>query len=84
VPITIELPDLDSQTEFNLARWAEVLADPTLARLPHRIETDQHGRPRRIWVFRMVLRYSRKAYSEAVTRQDVETFLRCLENGLRE
>ena len=43
MPITIELPDLDSQTEFNLARWAEVLADPTLARLPHRIETDQHG-----------------------------------------
>jgi Uma2 family endonuclease len=43
VPITIELPDLDSQTEFNLARWAEILADPTLARLPYRIETDQHG-----------------------------------------
>jgi hypothetical protein len=32
---------------------------------------------------RMVLSYSRKAYSEAVTRQDTETFLRCLENGLR-
>jgi Uma2 family endonuclease len=43
VPITIELPDLESQTEFNLSRWAEVLADPTLAKLPHRIETDQHG-----------------------------------------
>jgi hypothetical protein len=27
--------------------------------------------------------YSRKAYSEAVTRLDTETFLRCLENGLR-
>ena len=27
--------------------------------------------------------YSRKGYSEAVTRQDTETFLRCLENGLR-
>ena len=24
-----------------------------------------------------------KAYSEAVSRQDTETFLRCLENGLR-
>jgi hypothetical protein len=43
VPITIELPDLESQTEFNLARWAEVLADPTLTTLPHRVETDQHG-----------------------------------------
>ena len=31
----------------------------------------------------MVLSYSRKAYSEAVSRQDSETFLRCLENGLR-
>ncbi len=31
----------------------------------------------------MVLSYSRKAYSEAVTKQDTETFLRCLENGLR-
>src|SRR5258708_21756951 len=41
------------------------------------------GRPRRSWVFRMVLSYSRKAYSEAVYRQDTETFLRCLENGLR-
>ncbi|MBV8375657.1 MAG: Uma2 family endonuclease [Verrucomicrobia bacterium] len=43
MPITIELPDLESQTEFNLSRWAEVLADATLAKLPHRIETDQHG-----------------------------------------
>ena len=33
------------------------------------------GRPRRSWVFRMVLSYSRKAYSEAVYRQDTETFL---------
>jgi transposase len=41
------------------------------------------GRPRRSWVFRMVLSCSRKAYSEAVVRQDTETFLRCLENGLR-
>jgi transposase len=41
------------------------------------------GRVRRSWVFRMVLSYSRKAYSEAVSRQDTETFLRCLENGLR-
>jgi transposase len=31
----------------------------------------------------MILSYSRKAYSEAVSRQNTETFLRCLENGLR-
>ena len=43
VPITIELPDLASQTRFNLARWAELLVDPELAKLPYRIETDQHG-----------------------------------------
>jgi transposase len=38
---------------------------------------------RRSWVFRVVLSYSRKAYSEAVLRQDTETFLRCLENAVR-
>ena len=31
----------------------------------------------------MVLSHSRKGYSEAVLRQDTETFLRALENGLR-
>jgi Uma2 family endonuclease len=29
---------------LNLERWRELLADPVLARLPHRIETDRHGR----------------------------------------
>src|SRR6516162_1770263 len=43
VPITIELPDLKSQTSFNLVRWAELCADPRLAKLPDRIETDRHG-----------------------------------------
>ena len=43
VPITIELPDLASQTRFNLARWTEILADPDLAKLPNRVETDRHG-----------------------------------------
>lgn len=41
------------------------------------------GKRRRSWVFRAVLGYSRKGYSEAVLRQDSETFLRCLENALR-
>ena len=44
VPITIELPDLKSQTSFNLARWTEILADPFLAKIPNRIESDRHGR----------------------------------------
>jgi transposase len=44
---------------------------------------DSQEKARRTWVLRMVLSYSRKAYSEAVIRQDTETFLRCLENGLR-
>ena len=43
MPITIELPDLKSQTAFNLARWAEICTDPRLANLPDRIETDRHG-----------------------------------------
>jgi len=39
----IELPDLKSQTRFNLNRWVEIAADPRLAKLPDRIETDRHG-----------------------------------------
>jgi transposase len=37
---------------------------------------------RRTHVFRIVLSHSGKAYSEAVTRQTTEAFLRCLENAL--
>jgi transposase len=47
------------------------------------IENEADRRRRRSWVFRMVLSYSRKGYSEAVMRQDTETFLRCLENAFR-
>ncbi len=39
------------------------------------------GRRRRPHVFRIVLSYSRKAYSEAVERQTTDTFLHCLENA---
>ena len=41
--LTIELPSVEGQTAFNLRRWHEVLADPSLAKLPHRIEADRHG-----------------------------------------
>jgi Uma2 family endonuclease len=39
----LQLKPSGEQTRFNLQRWAEVLADPELAKLPHRIETDRHG-----------------------------------------
>src|SRR5271157_1630677 len=42
--LTIEYPSIEAQTAFNLRRWEEVLADPSLANLPYRIETDRHGR----------------------------------------
>ena len=42
------------------------------------------GKKRKSWIFRLVLSYSRKAYSQAVLRQDTETFLRCIEAAFRE
>src|SRR5437762_9648780 len=41
--LTIELPPHQTQTAFNLRRWAELLADRELARFEGRIETDRHG-----------------------------------------
>lgn len=41
------------------------------------------GRRRRSWVLRCVLGCSRRGYSEAVLRQDTESFIRCLENAFR-
>ena len=43
MPMTIHLPDLESQTRFNVRRWTEILADTKLAKIPNRIETDRHG-----------------------------------------
>jgi transposase len=48
---------------------------------PMVVDTD--GKRRRTWILRMVLSFSRKGYCEAVFRQDSESFLRVLENGLR-
>jgi len=39
------------------------------------------GKRRRPHAFRMVLSFSRKAYSEVVYRQTTEAFIRCLENA---
>ena len=44
---------------------------------------DAQGHRRRPWVLRVILSYSRKAYSEAVFHQTTENFIRCLENALR-
>jgi transposase len=44
---------------------------------------ESEGKRSRPHVFRVVLSHSRKGYSEAVSRQDTETFLRCLENSFR-
>lgn len=46
------------------------------------IEAD--GKRRRPHLFRAVLSHSRKGYSEAVWRQDTETFIRCCENAYRD
>ena len=41
--LTIELPQHEAQTVFNLRRWVELLANPELAKFEGRIETDRHG-----------------------------------------
>ena len=40
---TLELPPRKTRTEFNLRRWTELMADPELAKIEGRIETDRHG-----------------------------------------
>jgi transposase len=44
---------------------------------------DADGRRRRPWVLRVILSFSRKAYSEAVFHQTTENLIRCLENAFR-
>ena len=45
--------------------------------------TLKDGKKRRPHVFRIVLSFCRKAYSEAVWKQTTENFIRCLENAFR-
>lgn len=42
--LTIELPQHEAQRAFNLRRWAELLADPEMAKIEGRVETDRYGR----------------------------------------
>jgi Uma2 family endonuclease len=41
--LTLELPPQKAQTEFNLRRWADLLADSDVARIEGRVETDRFG-----------------------------------------
>lgn len=41
--LAIQLPPRDDQQEFNLRVWEWLVADPELAKLEGRIETDRHG-----------------------------------------
>jgi transposase len=61
-------PGEEAQVDFGTGAW---VIDPVT------------GVRRRPWVLRVVLSFSRKAYSEAFFRQDTEQFIRGLENAWR-
>ena len=48
-----------------------------------RLIKGEDGRPKRVHLLRVTLSFSRKSYSEAMLRQDAESFLRGLENAFR-
>ncbi len=60
-------PGEQLQVDFGLGAWIR----------------EEGGRKRRPHVFRAVLCFSGKGYSEVVWNQKTETFLRCLENAFR-
>ena len=41
--LAIQLPPHEDQVDFNLRIWEQLLADPALAKVEGRIETDRHG-----------------------------------------
>src|SRR3954469_4954954 len=41
--LTIKLPSQRAQTDFNLRRWDELIADPEMAKIEGRVETDRFG-----------------------------------------
>ena len=61
-------PGEEAQVDFGTGAW---------------VVDKQSGSRRRPWVLRVVLGFSRKAYSEAFFRQDTEHFLRGVENAWR-
>ena len=62
----------EAQVDFGTGAWIE---------LPDGGHRRASGGQRRSHVFRIVLSYSRKGYSEAVYRQTTEDFIRCIENA---
>jgi len=60
-------PGVEAQVDFGQGAWVR----------------GADGKPRRPWVFRVVLSHSRKGYSEVVWRQTTEMFIDCLENAFR-
>jgi hypothetical protein len=67
-------PGQEAQVDFGTGAPVVI---PEGQPLPPGVKT----RRRRTHVFRIVLSYSRKAYSEAVYRQTTDDFIRCLENA---
>lgn len=64
----IESP-VGEEAQVDFGRGAPILEANGARRFPH--------------VIRVVLSYSRKAYSESILRQTTEAFIRCLENAFR-
>ncbi|MFC1588587.1 IS21 family transposase, partial [Planctomycetota bacterium] len=58
-------PGEECQVDFGKGAWVE----------------ESPGKRKRPWLFRVVLSFSRKGYSEVVWRQTTENFIRCLENA---
>jgi Uma2 family endonuclease len=67
--LTIELPAQDDQTAFNVRRWEELLADPELAKIEGRIETDRHGH---------IIMYPPAAFSHGSNQSEISARLRTL------
>jgi Uma2 family endonuclease len=42
--LMIKLPPQPAQVDFNFRRWDELIADPKLAKIEGRVETDRYGR----------------------------------------
>ena len=61
------LPGEEAQVDFGQGAWV----------------VDENGKRKRPHLFRIVLSYSRKAYSEVVWTQSTENFIRALENSFR-
>ena len=61
------LPGEEAQVDYGQGAWIE----------------DENGKRKRPHLFRIVLSYSRRAYSEVVETQSTESFIRSLENAFR-